>query len=206
MKILAESLQEFRNQKLDEGVADKYAAQKFGIQDEEDKFEKKYQQHKSSKKGKVVAEVKGKPIIENPSDIGSFPPGARGVITKDGNLYVATDVENTIHIDILKALKNKGIINSKSTGWEDPNDLEKYGFVTVQRIWNKPKFAIGESYMIPKPRQEEERKETLLLFKPYFEAAKKKNPNIEFVYDTPRSAAKKSLKPEEYEKFKQRGS
>lgn len=207
MKILAESLQEFKQlKKLEEGVGDKYAA-KFGVRDEEEEFEKQYQQQRSKKKGEVVANVFGKPIIKNPSDLSSFPAGARGVITKDGNLYLASDVEDTIHVDILRELAKKGIINKSSvTGWEDPVDIDKHGFVTIQRVWNKPIFAVGESYMIPKPRHEEERKKALDLFKPYFEAAKKKNSNIKFVYNTPRTAAKKSLKPEEYEKFRMQGS
>lgn len=208
MKLLAESLQEYRHQNLEEGVADKYAAQKFGIQDEEDDFEKQYQQHKSTKKGNTVAEVKGSQIIKNPSDLKSFPPGSRGVITKDGDLYLSNDVENVIHTDILKALIKKGILPSsaKPTGWEDPNDLEKNGFVTVQQVWNKPAFAVGESYMIPKPRKEEERKAALLNFKPFFEAAQKKNPNLKFVYNQPRSAARKMLSSDEYEKYKTLGS
>jgi len=206
MKLLAESLQEFRTRKLEEGVADKYAAQKFGIQDKEDEFEKQYQQHKSTKKGNVIGQVKGKPLVKNPSDINSFPPGARGVITKEGDLYLATDVEDTIHIDILKVLKEKGIIKSKVTGWEDPNDLGDYGFATVQRIWNKPVFAVGESYIIPKPKYAEERESVLSLFKPYFEAVQKKNPNFKFIYNTPRSAAKKTLSSAEYEKYKTLGS
>jgi len=203
MKIIAESLQQFR---IEEGVADKYAEKRFGIPDEESEFEKEYQQSISGKSSSKIGEVKGRPLVKNPKNLSSFPPGSRGVITKDGNLYLVADVENVIHVDILNTLKKLGIINTKTRGWENPEDLDKFEYVTVQRVFNKPAFAIGESYALPKPKREEERKKALLFFKPYFEAAKKKNPKFEFIYNQPRSAARQLLSSSEYEKYRTSGS
>ena len=107
---------------LEEGVADKYAAEKHGIQDPEAEFEKKFQQHKASQVGEVIGEVSpehgfgftgSETLIKNPKDLKNFPPGSRGIITRSGDLYLIPDAEGVIHQDILRFLKKKGIIKSE---------------------------------------------------------------------------------------------
>ena len=191
---------------IDEGVADKYAEEKWGIQNPEDKFEKQYQEKLASETGTQVAEIQGKPIVKNPGNLKNFPPGARGVITKDGDLYMVADAFDFIHQNILDALKKKGIIKGEIRAWEDPNDVNNFGFLTVQRVWNTNNIAVGESMMIPKPKKEEERKAAFKLFEPFFNAAAQKNPNIKFVNNQVRVVARKSLSPDEYEKYKEYGS
>ena len=205
MKLLKESFVPVR-ESLEEGVADKYAAQKWGIQDPEDEFEKQYKEKLATQSGQKVGDIKSKAVIKNPGSMKNFPPGARGVITKEGDLYMVPDAENIIHQQILDELKKKGIIKGEVRAWEDPADLDKFGFLTIQRVWNTNSIAVGESMMIPKPRQEEERAAVLKSFAPYFEAAQKNNPGIRFVNNQVRVVAKKSLTPEEYEKYKQYGS
>ena len=109
MKLVKESLDEFLVQ---EGVADKYVAQKFGIQDPDDEFEKQYQSKLARQTGSIIGEVKGKDVIKNPGSLENFPAGARGVITKEGDLYVINDADTVIHYGILKLLKEKGIIKT----------------------------------------------------------------------------------------------
>lgn len=186
-----------------EGVADKFAEKAFGIPDEDTKYNISYQKKRT---GKQVAEIKGVTIIENPKTLEGFPKGIRGVIDLHGNLFIATDIENVIHVDILQALKERGLIKGKPTGWEDINETPEIDFITVQRIWNRDKFAIGESYMLPKPKYEEERAKALNFFKPFFERAKQKNPQFEYVLEQVRAAARGTLQPEEYEQFKMLGS
>lgn len=191
---------------LSEGVADKYAAKKWGIQDPDDKFEKQYQSKLAKQTGNKIGEVEGKAVIKNPGSLENFPAMARGVITKEGDLYMIDDAETVIHVGILSLLKEKGIITSRTSGWEDPVDVNKYGFLTVQRVWNKNMIAIGESIMVPKPRYPEERQAALNLFVPYFNGAKKKNPSINFVNNQVRTVARKTLTPDEYQKYKKLGS
>lgn len=186
-----------------EGVADKYAEKAFHIPDEQTQFNISYQNRKS---GGGVARVKGVTILKNPETLENFPKGIRGVIDKEGNLYIATDIASVIHVDILQALKEKGLIKSKPTGWEVMEETPNIDFITVQRIWDKNKFAIGESYVLPRPKYEEERKEALKFFEPFLEKAKKINPQYDFILEQVRAAARVNLKPGEYEQFKTSGS
>lgn len=186
-----------------EGVADKYAEKAFHIPDKQTQFNISYQNRKS---GGGVARVKGVTILKNPETLENFPKGIRGVIDKEGNLYIATDIASVIHVDILQALKEKGLIKSKPTGWEVMEETPNIDFITVQRIWDKNKFAIGESYVLPRPKYEEERKEALKFFEPFLEKAKKINPQYDFILEQVRAAARVNLKPGEYEQFKTSGS
>lgn len=203
MKLLAESLLEFRH--LEEGTGDKYAAKKFGIPDEEEIFSKEYKKSKTTSAGEVIGEVNNQPVIKNPDSLQHFPNNARGVIDDDGNLYVSADVEHVIHVDILKLLIEKKAIQSKKpTGWEDPETLNEYKFVTVQRLWNKDIFALGESYVLPKSKNGEEREKILEKFKPYFLKAKEKNRKYKFILEDIKRAARsgKYLSVGEYKEFK----
>jgi len=197
-KFVAESVDEIL-----EGVGDKYAERTWGIPDEEDRFESKLSRRNS---GNSVGQTKGFDIIKNPSDLKGFPQGARAVITKSGDLYVVGDVETVIHTDILAELKKKGIVSFKPTGWEDPTETPEIDFITVQRVWTKPVFAIGESYYLPKSKYPEERALSLQFFEPFLEAAREKNPQFKFMNEQIRKIARDILSPEEYDQFKYYGS
>jgi len=192
-KLVPESLEEIL-----EGVADKYAEKHWGIRDEEEEFNRKYNQAN-------IGEKISSYIIKNPRSLNSFPKGCRGVITRDGDLYVAT--EDVIHVDILKDLKRFGIISSSPSGWEDITESKDIDFITVQRVWGKDIFAIGESYMLPKSsRDPEGRKKALEFFIPFLERAKNKNPKYKFIDEQIRVVSREILSDEEYEEFKTKGS
>jgi hypothetical protein len=197
-KLVYESLEE-----LLEGVGDKYAERRWGIPDEESRFEAEFSTKTS---GNSVGTAKGFDIIKNPTSLAGYPQGSRAVITKSGDLYVVPDVENVIHTDILAELKRKRVVVFKSTGWEEPDKTPEIDFITVQRVWTKPVFAIGESYFLPKPKFPEERVQALKFFEPFLEAARKKNPQYKFINEQIRKIAKEILSPAEYEKFKYQGS
>jgi hypothetical protein len=186
-----------------EGVADKYGARAFGLPDDGEEFNKSYQRNKS---GKTAAEAKGVEIIKNPKSLEGFAKGIRAVITKNGDLYVAADMEVVIHVDILKALHDKGLVLGDPTGWEVTDETPKIDFITVQRVWGKNKFAIGESYVLPKSKSPEERTQALKFFEPFLQKAREINPQFEYVDEQVRVVARKTLKPEEYEEFKKLGS
>jgi hypothetical protein len=186
-----------------EGVADKYASRHFGIVDPEEEFNREYTIQKF---GKPALKIKNVPIYKNPKSLEGFDKGVRGVVDKNGNLYLALMQEGIIHENILDGLKASNLISSRTRGWEDPEKFSEYDFVTVQRIWGKDKFAIGESYMLPKPKFEEERANSLKLFEPFIEKAKQINPQFEWVLEQVRVVARKTLSPEEYEEFKTQGS
>jgi hypothetical protein len=197
-KLVAESLEE-----LLEGVADKYAERKWGIPDEIGNFDDDFTRKSS---GNSVGKAKGFDIIKNPKSLSGFPQGSRGVITKEGDLYVVADVSHVIHTDILEELRNKGIVSFKPTGWEDPTETPNIDFITVQRVWNKPVFAIGESYYLPKAKYPEERAKALQFFEPFLNEARKKNPDLKFINEQIRRVARDILSPAEHEKFMHYGS
>jgi len=185
---------------MNEGVADKYAAKKFGIPDPDDEFEKDFQQHKASKVGNIVANSNGVDIVKNPKSLKPFPANARGVIDQKGNLYLGVTAEDLIHTDMLAALKDKGIIKGKTKGWEDPKDMED--FITVQRLWVKNAFGIGESNMLPKPKRDPEGNQAAKdKFNVFMLKCKKLNPSIKFIPETIRLVARKLLNDDEKQKF-----
>lgn len=164
-----------------EGVADEYADNEFSIYNEHIKdFEKKFLREQS--KGLVgVIELNWEGvklkyptrIFKNPPNLNYFEPFVRGVILKNGDLYLADISKNVIHIDIIKFLINKNIIK----GPTDIDDLETFvisendyprQFICVHRVQNKNVFGLGESSTIT------------LQNMAFINAAEKKNPNYKF--------------------------
>lgn len=189
--------------KIEEGVGDKYLKRKYNIPDEFEDFEKKYNKSKL-KKDDIIGTIGKTDIIKNPKSLENIEYGVRGVITKNGDLYLASIMSDVIHIDILLFLKNKGIINDRHVGWEDLVKNEPNDFITVQRVWNKDIIAIGESYIIPK--RGEEKQNTLNLFIPFFNKSKVKNPKIEFDPNTIRTSVTKNLNENELSDWRTKGS
>jgi len=187
-----------------EGVADKYASRLFGIPDEEEEFNKQYL---IQKYGKPAAKVKNVPIYKNPKSLDGFDKGVRGIVTENGDLYLAFSQEGPIHQTIINALKSVGVITGKTGGWEDVDNFNEFDFITIQRVWGKEKFAIGESYTLPKPKMDPEgRSKALKLFEPFIIKTRKINSQFEWILEQVRIVARGTLNPTEYEEFKSQGS
>jgi len=190
--------------KIDEGIGDKYLKNKYGIPDEFDEFEKQYKKIHLKKEEEIIGEVKGTSIVKNPKSLNKLDNGVRGVITKEGDLYLAILNNDVIHNDILEFLNKKGIINERPVGWEWIDERKPDQFITIQRVWNKNIIAIGESYVTPK--RDPEKTEALKIFKPYLEKCKQKNKNIEFVPILIKSAIRTYLNENELLIYKKKGS
>lgn len=168
---------------LDEGVADKYAQAKFGIPDPEEEFEREYQKELASKSGEEEEKlyVKGIPIVKNPKGLKNFPPAARGVITRSGDVYMVPDNGTVIHQHIIDLMRKKGILKNKKdwqgSVWETNPSVD---YIGVQKAWKFNILGLSESYALPKPKFPEEREEALQFFAPFFKAASSKNPNLVF--------------------------
>jgi hypothetical protein len=203
MEIKMKYLKTFK--KLLEGIGDKYAENRFGIPNKEDEFEMKYQQSRNQDPI-ATSVVRGKTIsiYKNPINLSGFANGCRGVVSKNGDLFIASTMEGVIHTDILQIIKKKGYIKSNATNWEDIENTPNVDFVCVQRIWDKKEFAIAESYAIPKKRKIEEREKVLLFIKNIFDAAKSKNPRYNFILQEFRVAIKNSLSPNQLKKFREK--
>lgn len=186
--------------KILEGVGDEYAYFKWGIPREDPEFERRYKEFRFKKYGNVVGEVKGYPLVKNPQTLNLFPPAARGITLKNGDLYMSPDVENTIHVDILEELNNLKITSEDLFAWEDPEYHPPNQFIAVQRVWTTDYIGLSESYTIPKKKHPEKREKVMKLFEPFIEAANRKSPQFNFVNDFVFSIAKNILPPNQYKK------
>jgi len=195
----------FVYESLDEGVADKYAAAKFSIPDPDEEFELQWTGQQLS--GQALAFVKGYPLIKNPKSLSQFVPNSRGVILSNGDLYLVSDALHVIHEEILGLMKELGIINEKTTGWEDPTERTPNEFICVQRVWKKDAFALSESYVIPKrikgEEMSQERKQVISLFLPFLKAAHDKFPKISFMPERISFASKDILTSAELRRQKE---
>lgn len=189
------------NNKVSEGVADKYAEKKWGIKDPDREFEKQYNEFRLKKFGNVVGNVEGFPLVKNPKNLDMFPPACRGIILKNGDLLLVPDVEHIIHPDIIKETNRLRITSESATKWQYTDEYPPSQFVCIQRVWNKNGFGISESYVIPKRKHGEERAKVMQLFEPFINQARIKNPQYSFINDVANSLVKHMLTPEEYEKY-----
>lgn len=115
-------------------------------------------------------------IYRNPKSIKKFPPYLRAVSTPNGDLYVADDAFNIIHLDIYKWMYNN--INS---GLEFPSESDEWvakqatrGFISWQRIMDGEEFFLGET--IKQDFIDKNQKEILK----YIKLIEKKNPKLKF--------------------------
>ena len=176
-----------------EGVGDKYADRKFNMEPEFFGFEKSYKKHK------ILGEDEGQQnifhcekwgedhlIIKNPISLKNFAPDVRGVIDKQGNLYLE-QFPDLVHDDILYALEESNVLKYV-VSWHIKIPTE---FITVQRIGNKNLIVLGESNEMMFPDDQRETKywkehnipkysESEPVFKEFLRKAKLKNPTTNF--------------------------
>ena len=164
MKIVKES--------LIEGVGDRYALKRFNIPDEEDSFEEDYNISKIER-NKIIPVSEKASVVVNPTTIGMIPDFSRGLIDKNGNLYIAIR-NNCIHQTIIDGLSQKGLIRNVDK-WYEKLPTE---FVTIQKVTGNT-IGLGESNDLSFYSQENIEK----TYGKIFDKAKEKNPNIIFICD-----------------------
>jgi hypothetical protein len=153
---------------IKEGVADIAAERMFNIPNE---TEKKF----LASTEEIIARDNKWALIKNPSSINSLGSNVRGVITKDGDVYMENFSEK-IHHDLLKVLFGKDIIKGEfSKKWSKQLPTES-GFLTVQRYKNTEHICIGESNRLLYDKENYDK------FIPYYSSfikkAQKKNPQL----------------------------
>jgi hypothetical protein len=189
MKLVKESLYK--------GVADVYAERLFHIPQEDSIEDKKIkavkkintiapEEYSGSNKGEIVHKFNERVyIVKNPKTLKGIQDVAKGVINKNGDLYLITFNLFT-HSEIIEALAKKGELKYDEN-WH--HKIPK-NFVTIQRVPNKNEFVIGESQEIIDPdyNNGEYKKKWNMpdikiaakYFVPFFNAAKRKNPQYKF--------------------------
>ena len=192
VKLIKEEIKKF----LEEGVGDKYLANKYPgrFNDPIDKFEKQYQKDlktsqptdpNGEKVGMVGDDI---PIYRNPKSLKNFDSNVRAVTDKEGNLYLYQINISAYHSIIAQ------VVNDYSPYYiGDAYDVREN--VTWHRIKNTNKFGLSISYVthffrvkpIVTPNKvdvryviKDEDKDKVLQD---VQKAKRKNPQFEFIPD-----------------------
>jgi hypothetical protein len=183
MKIVRESIVE--------GVADKAAEKMFNIPDPDLKFKEKETAKKVKEEEEIVAKVYGynnkvAGVVKNPKDISNIALNARGVIDKDGNLYIETKSTVT-HQTLVDELIGVGLLPDKKIDWWLMNP-EVTGYITVQRSEFDNTIYLGESNILLKRVGEPFYNKTYSkpdkyfpIYKKFLDKAENKNPKFNFV-------------------------
>ena len=183
-----------KEEQFEEGVGDKYLQNKYNIEPEFADFERKFNDKKIiDNQEQIVYKDDKLTIIKNPKSLKYIAGKVRGIIDKNGNLYVETKANST-HDDIIKKLVQLGLINDVHN-WDLFLPSE---FVTVIRYSNTNKFALGEANLSMTP--DEDRYENthprdekiydlfpymqmMRAIQPFLDKAKQVNPKYEFEND-----------------------
>ncbi len=118
-------------------------------------------------------------ILKNPGSLSEIGEFARGIILENGDLFIESFSNGTIHNNILKILYSEGILQgSFSRRWtRQTPDIS--GFLTVQRYGSTNILCIGESNRNLYRKSDYHNK--IHLYRPFLGKASKKNPEIEFI-------------------------
>ena len=189
-----ESIQKYVNKRYNlepelniEGVGDKYLERRHGMKPEFDDFEKDFKSQKNREDGeKIVYKDENVTIIKNPNTLDNIGQYVRGVIDKEGNLYIEESA-NVVHNVILDKLDKLGLINFVER-WDKKLPTE---FITVQRLGSSTAFFLGESNVMmkdPEDRFDEDPywkdvpkiEEGKPVFEEFLRRAKQKNPKYDF--------------------------
>lgn len=166
---------------IEEGVTNKYLEKKYGIEPEFSDFENKYNNKQSQDNNENIIYKRGNfIIIKNPKTLNNIWPNARGVIDKEGNIYI----QNTtviVHDTILQILNKLSLIKYIEH-WAVTLPTE---FVTIQRKENTNTFVLGDSnYLMTNHEYNKYMPsidEATPIYQQFLYRAKLKNPKYSFV-------------------------
>ena len=117
-------------------------------------------------------------LIKNPKSLEHFGKKCRGVILLNGDLYIESFSNATIHNDLLKELYIQNIFSeSPAKNWSKKLP-EESGFLTVQRFNDTDIIAIGESNALI--YDVDNWKKLINIYEQVLSKAAFKNPNIIF--------------------------
>ena len=163
----------------DVGVGGKYLAKK-GIETDINNFNKLYKTFLNIQNKEEIFTYKYQGrninIIKNPTSLENIGENVRGIIDKDGDLFVE---ENSImtHNDMLNLLETNNLVKNVHIWWRKlPTE-----FITVQRMYDKNLFVLGESNEMMYDKKSKEYQEAEPIFKKFLDKAKLKNPKINFI-------------------------
>jgi hypothetical protein len=160
---------------LFEGIGDKYAEKRFGIESDFADFDKKYNTAINSSNiiyRNTNYRIFGDTLIvlKNPKNLNNIGSWVRGIVIDNGDLYIEQE-PITIHDRILKILNDLNIVKyTNYMDWVQNKNIDKENFISVQRDSNTNTIKLGESHHSKKIKAE-----------PFLEKTRIKNPQINFI-------------------------
>lgn len=148
LQIIKEEISNFYSNSYianEPSIADKYYEKNLGIM-----ASTNYQQ-KNQIDGEFVGYVTKQwknpitpiPVYKNPKNLNDFTKEARGILLKNGDLFLAQSF-NALHDNLLELLANKGVVPLASIYDYDKNYPEE--FVAVQRTFTTNNFIQSMAY------------------------------------------------------------
>ena len=170
--------------KVNEGVGDRYVDSKYTTPPDFSEFEDLYKMHKNEGEDMVYNNGKGSILIRNPKSLKNIGPDVRGIVDKNGNLYIEQS-PFTIHDGIISRLGKLHLIKPVLT-WQMELPTE---YISVQRVGEKNQFAIGQANMVMVRQQHRYASSSKLpsveqakpIFQAFLNKAKQKNPTLNFM-------------------------
>lgn len=142
---------------LTEGVADRYLEKRFGMRDSTRIIDDQIKDNKGEDVGLVSSDwtTEKTHLYKNPISLENFDNNVRGILCKNGDLYLLEKMSYIKHEDIILFLQLKGYIkavkyngnNSKELlnkiiKWQDIS-TERLNFIEVERFDRTDKFGLG---------------------------------------------------------------
>jgi len=184
-------------ERLIEGIGDVYASKRFYIPDEFEDFNQEYEILKN--KDQIITINEKARVIKNPSSLSNIAPDVRGIIDKNGNVYLSIKA-NCIHQTILDSLEDQGLIKVPDRWYQDlPTE-----FISIQRVGNTDIIAMGESNLVLDEYRDSFTEEQIdRAYLPIINKAKKLNPNLNIQFELIheirfKNLVKESLEPMNY--------
>jgi len=170
---------------INEGVGDTYAEKTFHISPTFSNFEYRFKKEQSAEDNEeliYIDEDNGLAVIKNPKSIEHIGNNVRGIIDKNGNLYIELQ-RALMHADIANGLEDLGIINSVVSS-SPPTE-----YICIQRYGSRNEIYLSEATpdMYPNDMRPDTWKDfapfekSFPVFQNFLNMAKQKNPIFDFV-------------------------
>lgn len=185
-----EELKKFVKESLNEGVADKYLEKIFNIPDETRSIDKEIVEKKGILVGKIIGDYEKTPtkVYKNPISLENFGQDVRGIVTKNGDIYLLDEMTSVKHEDLIAFLQLNNVISAVKGNTKNEildnliNHNENYyienlhDYIPIERIGRTDTFEFVESVSIKTPRREKNKVEQICSL------ARKKHSNFKFVF------------------------
>lgn len=170
---------------IHEGVGDTYADKRFYTSPSFSDFEYRFKKEQSAENKEEIIYIDEEnklAVIKNPKSIGHIGPNVRGIIDKNGNLYIEMQ-RALMHADIANGLEDLGMIDTIRIS-SPPTE-----YIAIQRYGSKNEIYLSEATpdMYPDNMRPNEwsnlssYEKSFPVYQNFLNKAKQKNPKFNFI-------------------------